>query len=45
VRVVALYLAVQVLIWLFVDRTMTRVGLAVVSLGFLAVLVRTRKRY
>jgi hypothetical protein len=45
VRVVALYLAVQVLIWLFVDRPMTRVGLGVVSLGFLAVLVRTRKRY
>lgn len=45
VQVVALYLAVQVLIWFFVAQTMTRVGLAVVSLGFLAVLVRTRKRY
>jgi Flp pilus assembly protein TadB len=45
VRVVALWLAVQVLIWLFVPGTQARLGLAVVSLGFLAVLVRTRKRY
>jgi Flp pilus assembly protein TadB len=45
VQVVALYLAVQALIWLFVPRMATRIGLAVVTLGFLAVLVRTRKRY
>ena len=45
VQVVGLYLAVQGLIWLLVPSTMTRIGLAVVSLGFLAVLVRTRKRY
>ena len=44
-QVVGLWLAVQGLVWLFVPRTATRLGLAVVSLGFLAVLVRTRKRY
>ena len=44
VQVVLLFLAVQAVFWLLVDDTRTRIGLAVVSLGFTLVLVRTRKR-
>ena len=44
VQVVVLYLAVQACIWLLVDDTRTRIGLAVVTLAFTFVLVRTRKR-
>ena len=44
VQVVLLYVAVQACIWLLVEDTRTRIGLAVVSLGFTLVLVRTRKR-
>ncbi len=44
VQVVALYLGVQALVWLFVPDLRTRLALAVVSLAFLAILVRTRKR-
>ena len=43
-QVVALYLAVQAVFWLFVPDLRTRAALAVVSLSFLLVLVRTRKR-
>jgi hypothetical protein len=44
VQVAVLYLAVQAVFWLLVEDTRTRIGLAVVSLGFTFVLVRTRKR-
>ena len=44
VQVVVLYLALQACFWFLVDDTRTRLGLAVVSLGFTLVLVRTRKR-
>lgn len=43
-QVAGLYLGVQVLTWVFVPDLRTRLALAVVSLAFLAILVRTRKR-
>ena len=43
-KVVALYLAVQVVFWFFVPSLRTRGALAVISLAFLLVLVRTRER-
>jgi Flp pilus assembly protein TadB len=43
-QVVGLYLAVQAVFWWFVPDLATRIALAVISLAFLAVLVRTRKR-
>ena len=39
-----MYLVVQVVFWWFVPSVATRVALAVISLSFLLVLVRTRKR-
>lgn len=45
VQVVVLYLAGQGLVWLLFPDLRTRLALAVVSLGLVAVLVRTRKRY
>ncbi|MDP9182103.1 MAG: hypothetical protein M3P04_04930 [Actinomycetota bacterium] len=43
-QVLALYLGVQGAFWLFVPDLRTRLALAVVTLAFLLVLVRTRKR-
>jgi Flp pilus assembly protein TadB len=43
-QVVVLYLAVQAVFWIFVPSLATRAALGVVSLAFLLVLVRTRKR-
>jgi Flp pilus assembly protein TadB len=44
IQVVVLYLAAQACFWVLVEDTRTRIGLALVSLGFTLVLVRTRKR-
>jgi Flp pilus assembly protein TadB len=44
VQIAAVYLTVQAVFWLLVPDLRTRFALAVVSLGFLLVLVRTRKR-
>jgi Flp pilus assembly protein TadB len=43
-RLVALYLAVQAVFWLLFPSFRTRAALAVISLAFLLVLVRTRER-
>ena len=43
-QVVTLYFAVQAVFWFFVPALKTRAALAVISLSFLLVLVRTRKR-
>jgi hypothetical protein len=43
-QVIACYLAVQALVFLLVPEWRTRAGLAVVTLAFTLVLVRTRKR-
>ena len=43
-RLVVLYLAVQAVFWLLFPGLRTRAALAVISLAFLLVLVRTRER-
>ena len=43
-QLAAVYLAVQAVFWFFVPALKTRAALAVISLAFLLVLVRTRER-